>query len=42
MSADRSDMHRRMRKRNFALLAVLLGMVILFGAITYVKLGGLG
>lgn len=37
---DRSEMHRKLRGRNFALLAVLVSLVILITVVTYVKLGG--
>ncbi len=36
----RSEMHRRMRSRNLALLAVLLGLALMFGVLTYVKMSG--
>jgi hypothetical protein len=35
-----SEMHRKRRARNIALLAVLLGLVALFYAITIVRVGG--
>ena len=35
-----SDMHRKMRGRNLALLAVLLGLALIFFVLTYVKMGG--
>lgn len=35
-----SEMHRKMRSRNLALMAVLLGLALLFGILTYVKMGG--
>jgi len=34
-----SDMHRRMKARNIALAAAILAFVLLFFAITIVKLG---
>lgn len=37
---QRSDMHKKMRGRNLAMLLVILGFVILIAIITYVKLGG--
>ena len=37
---ERSEMHRKMRGRNFVMLAVLLTLVILIAVVTYVKLGG--
>lgn len=33
-------MHRRMRSRNLALLAVLLGLALMFAVLTYVKMSG--
>lgn len=36
----RSEMHRRMRSRNLALLAVLLGLALMFGLLTFVKMKG--
>jgi hypothetical protein len=33
--------NRRLRSKNLALLAVLLGMVLLFYVITIVRMGGL-
>ena len=38
--SDRSDMHKKMRGRNFALLAVLLAMAALFAVVTFVKMSG--
>jgi len=38
---DPTDRHRQMRGRNFALLAVLVGLAILFAVVTYVKMKGL-
>lgn len=35
----RSDMHRARRGRNLALLAVLLGLVVLFYFITIARMG---
>ncbi len=35
-----SDLHRKRRGRNFALLAVLGGLVVLFYAVTIVRMGG--
>ncbi len=37
-----SDMHRRQRPKNLALLAALLGLAGLFYLITLVKMGGAG
>ncbi len=37
-----SEMHRKRRGRNIALLLVLFGLVVLFYVITLVKLGGQG
>lgn len=44
MAPDRppSEMHRRQRSKNLALLAVLLGLALLFYLITLVKMGGGG
>lgn len=36
----RPEQHRRRRSRNLALAAVLLGLVVLFYAVTLVKFGG--
>ena len=36
-----SDMHKKMRGRNIAMLVVLLGFVILIAVATYVKMSGL-
>ena len=35
----RSEMHRARRGRNLALLAVLLALVVLFYAVTLVRMG---
>lgn len=35
-----SDMHKKMRGRNYTLLAVLLGMAVMFAVVTYVKMKG--
>lgn len=35
-----SERHRRRRARNFALLAVLLGLVALFYVMSIVRMGG--
>jgi len=35
----KSERHRRMRGRNYALVAVLFSLVILFFVVTLVKLG---
>ena len=35
-----SEMHRKRRGRNIALLIVLAGLVVLFYVITIVKMGG--
>lgn len=42
MAKDRyvSEQHRRQRGKNFALFAVLLGLVVLFYLVTLVKFGG--
>ncbi len=37
-----SEMHRRQRSKNLALLAALLGLAVLFYLITLVKMGGSG
>jgi hypothetical protein len=37
---DSSDMHRKRRGRNIAMLIALAGLVVLFYVITIVKLGG--
>ena len=34
--------HKRRRGRNFALLAVLVGLVVMFYAMTIVRMGGAG
>jgi hypothetical protein len=39
--SDRSEMHRKMRGRNIALLLILLSLVILIAVATYVKMKGL-
>ena len=39
---DPSEMHKRMRSRNIVLLAILLGLALLFAVVTYVKFGGAG
>lgn len=36
----RSDMHRKMRSRNIAMLLVLLAFAILIAVFTYVKMSG--
>lgn len=36
----RSEMHKKMRSRNLALLAVLLGLALIFFVLTYVKMSG--
>ncbi len=43
MAGDRHvpERHRRRRSKNLALAAVLLGLVVLFYAITLVKFGGI-
>jgi len=38
--ADRSEMHRKMRGRNFAMLGILATLVIVILVSTYIKLGG--
>lgn len=38
--AKYSERHRRQRKRNIALLAVLLGLVALFYVMSIVRMGG--
>jgi hypothetical protein len=35
-----SEVHRRLRGRNFAIFAVLLALVILFYVMTIVRMGG--
>ena len=35
-----SEMHKKMRSRNLALMAVLLGVALMFFVLTYVKMGG--
>ena len=35
-----SEMHRKRRSRNLALLAVLLGLALMLGVLTYVKMSG--
>ena len=35
-----SDLHKRRRTRNFAMLAVLLGLVALFFVMSMVRMGG--
>lgn len=35
-----SEQHKRQRGKNLALLAVLLGLVVLFYIITLVRMGG--
>ena len=35
-----SERHRRLRRRNLALLAVLLGLVALFYVMSIVRMGG--
>lgn len=37
---DPSERHRRRRGKNLALLAVLVGLVVLFYLVTLVKFGG--
>lgn len=39
---DKTVRQRRIRSRNLALLAVLLGVIVLFYLITLVRLGGAG
>jgi hypothetical protein len=36
----RSDMHRRQRRKNIALVLALLGFALLFYLVTIVRLGG--
>jgi len=38
--ADRSEMHRKMRGRNFAMLGILLTLVVVIMVVTYIKFGG--
>ena len=38
--ATYSERHRRQRTRNFALLAVLLSLVVLFYIMSIVRMGG--
>ena len=42
MIKDPSPRHKAMRGRNFALLAVLLGLALLVAFISFVKIGGMG
>lgn len=35
-----SEMHKKMRSRNYALLAILLGLALMFGVLTFVKMAG--
>jgi len=37
---DKNARRRRLRQRNWALLAVLLGLIVLFYLVTVVRLGG--
>jgi len=37
---DKNARRRRLRHRNLALLAVLLGLIVLFYLVTVVRLGG--
>ena len=37
---DRSEMHRRQRSKNLAMLAALLGLVVLFYVPALVRMGG--
>jgi hypothetical protein len=37
---DRSEMHRRQRSKNLAMLAALLGLVVLFYVTALVRMGG--
>jgi uncharacterized membrane protein len=39
---DKNVRRRRIRSRNLALLAVLVGVIVLFYLITVVRLGGAG
>ena len=41
-SQDRETRRRKTRNRNLALLAVLIGVIVLFYLITIVRLGGGG
>jgi len=36
----RSEMHRRQRSKNLTMLAVLVGLVVLFYVIAVVRMGG--
>jgi hypothetical protein len=36
----RSEQHRRQRGKNLAMLAVLVGLVVLFYVVTMVRMGG--
>ena len=38
--ADRSEMHTKMKGRNFAVLGVLIVLVIIVAVSTYIKFGG--
>ncbi len=35
-----SEMHRRQRSKNLAMLAVLVGLVVLFYVVSLVRMGG--
>lgn len=35
--ADRSDMHKKMKARNYVLAGVLLALAIFFAVVTFVK-----
>lgn len=37
---QRSDMHKKMRGRNLAMLVAILGFVVLVAILTYIKMGG--
>ncbi len=39
---DPSERHKQMRSRNFALLAVLMGLALLFAVVSFIKMSGLG
>jgi hypothetical protein len=39
-SRYRSDMHKRQRSKNLAMLAVLAGLVVLFYVLALVRMGG--
>lgn len=40
MAKHPSDMHKKMRGRNIALVSIIFAFVILIAVVTYIKLGG--